>query len=346
MKNEKRINLMEVCGTHTMAIARNALKSKFPENVTMLSGPGCPVCVTPAEMIDAAIEISKLPGVIVTTFGDMLRVPGSASSLEKERAAGADVKMVYSPYDALEMAVSQSKKQVVFLGVGFETTSPAIAATVIWAKKRKAGNFTVLSMFKTIPNALKAILAVKGRRIDGFLLPGHVSAIIGEQPYAFLSGKYGIPGVISGFEPYDILKSVEILLGMINAGKASIVNQYTRIVNPEGNPIARKTINTVFEEADSAWRGIGCIPKSGLIFKRSYSAFDAARRFKIKITQGRENTGCICGNILTGLNGPQECKLFGKACTPQNPIGPCMVSSEGACAAQYKYGNIKNRERY
>jgi hydrogenase expression/formation protein HypD len=338
MKNTKKINLMEVCGTHTMAIARNALKSKFPKNVVMLSGPGCPVCVTPAEMIDAAIEISKLPGVIITTFGDMVRVPGSASSLEKERSAGADVRMVYSPHDALEIAASNPKKQVVFLGVGFETTTPTIAATVIWAKKRKIKNFTVLSMFKTIPNALKAILAVKGRHIDGFLLPGHVSAIIGEKPYAFLSEKYGVPGVIAGFEPDDILKSVEILISMINSGNPSIVNQYSRIVKPEGNPIARETIYTVFEDADSRWRGIGRIPKSGLVFKKAFSAFDAARRFKIKIKNIEENTNCICGNILTGLNAPQDCKLFGKVCTPQNPIGPCMVSSEGACAAQFKYG--------
>jgi hydrogenase expression/formation protein HypD len=339
MKSAKRINLMEVCGTHTMAIARNGLKSKFPKNVLMLSGPGCPVCVTPAGMIDAAIEISKIPGVIITTFGDMLRVPGSASSLEKERSAGADVRMVYSPHDALDIAVSNPKKQVVFLGVGFETTSPTIAATVIWAKKRNIKNFTVLSMFKTIPNALKAILAVKGRHIDGFLLPGHVSAIIGEKPYAFLSAKYGVPAVISGFEPTDILKSVEILLAMIDNGISSVENQYSRAVKPEGNSIARKTIYTVFEEADSQWRGIGCIPKSGLVFKKVFATFDSARRFKIKINNdSKENSNCICGNILTGLNAPQECKLFGKACTPQDPIGPCMVSSEGACAAQYKYG--------
>jgi len=343
MKNIKRINLMEVCGTHTMAIARNGLKSKFPGNVVMLSGPGCPVCVTPAGMIDAAVEIAKMPGVIITTFGDMVRVPGSASSLEKERSAGADVRMVYSPHDALDIAASNPKKQVVFLGVGFETTSPTIAATVIWAQKRKIKNFTVLSMFKTIPNALKAILAVKDRRIDGFLLPGHVSAIIGEKPYAFLSAKYGVPAVISGFEPDDILKSVEMLVAMIDSGAPSVKNQYSRAVKPEGNPIARETINTVFAEADSQWRGIGCIPKSGLVFKKAYSAFDAAGRFKIKSGEKKENAYCLCGNILTGLNAPQDCKLFGSACTPRDPIGPCMVSSEGACAAQYKYGKAKQR---
>lgn len=332
---------MEVCGTHTMAIARSALKGKFPKSVKMLSGPGCPVCVTPAGMIDAAIEAAGLPGTIITTFGDMIKVPGSASSLEKQRALGRDIRIVYSPQDALEIACQNPKKQVVFLGAGFETTSPTVAASLIWAKKKKVRNFSVLSMFKTIPNALKAILAVKGRRIDGFLLPGHVSAIIGEKPYAFLASKYGVPGVIAGFEPRDILTSVDMLLDMINLRTPEIRNEYSRIVRPEGNPIAQDTIAEVFEEADSDWRGIGIIPKSGLIFKKPYASFDAAKRFKIKVLNTKDNDQCICGRILTGLNSPIECKLFGKACTPRDPIGPCMVSSEGACAAQFKYGGAK-----
>ena len=338
MKNNININLMEVCGTHTMAIARAALKSKFPKNVKMLSGPGCPVCVTPAGMIDAAIETARLSKTIITTFGDMIKVPGSSSSLEKERSLGSDVRIVYSPQDALEIAKLNPKKEVVFLGAGFETTAPTVAASVIWAKKRKISNFSVLSMFKTIPNALKAILASKERRIDGFLLPGHVSAIIGEKPYQFLAKKYGIPGVIGGFEPQDILKSVNMLVEMINSGVPSILNQYTRIVRPEGNPIAQDTIAEVFDIADSDWRGIGVIPKSGLVFRKAFIAFDTVKRFKIKVHDTKENKNCICGRILTGLSSPEECKLFGKTCTPRDPVGPCMVSSEGACAAQFKYG--------
>jgi len=347
MNNPRRsqLNLMEVCGTHTMAIARHGLKSLFSKNVNMLSGPGCPVCVTPAGMIDAAIEASRIPRAIVTTFGDMLRVPGSHSSLEKERSNGADIRIVYSAHDALDIAAANKSKEIIFLGVGFETTAPTVAATVISARERKIKNFSVLSMFKTIPNALKTVLAVKGRRIDGFLLPGHVSAIIGEKPYRFLARQYGVPGVISGFEPADILESEKMLLGMINGKEPRIINQYTRAVKPEGNVIAQETISEVFESADSEWRGIGRIRKSGLVFRKKYRAFDAQKRFGIKVLHPKENVNCICGKILTGLENPESCKLFGKACTPQNPVGPCMVSSEGSCAAHYKYGKMVFKHR-
>ncbi len=335
-----QLNLMEVCGTHTMSIARHGLKAVFRKDVNMLSGPGCPVCVTPAGMIDAAIEASKMPKTIVTTFGDMIKVPGSSSSLEKEHSKGADIRIVYSPYDALDIARANLSKQVIFLGAGFETTAPTIAATVVSAKDKKVKNFSVLSMFKTIPNALKAILSIKGRKIDGFLLPGHVSAIIGEKPYGFIAKKYGVPSVISGFEPEDILGSVNILLEMISNKTPCVINNYTRAVKPEGNVIAREMINTVFEETDSDWRGIGEIPKSGLVFRKAFCFYDAQKRFGIKALRPKENINCICGKILSGLSGPADCRLFGKACTPQNPVGPCMVSSEGACAAHYKYGRL------
>lgn len=334
-----KINIMEVCGTHTMAIARHGLRKLFPPNVNLLSGPGCPVCVTPAEDIDRAIELSKLPGVVITTFGDMVHVPGSYSSLEAERGKGADVRIVYSPSDALDIAAASPDKKIIFLGVGFETTSPAVAATVLRAKKLKAKNFYVLAMFKTLPNALRAILAIKERRIDGFILPGHASVILGEKPYAFIPKEYGIPGVITGFEPDDILESVKLILKQAVEGKPRIENEYKSTVPPEGNAVARKLLAKVFREEDSNWREIGRIPKSGLALRPEYSAFDAAKHFRIKPPKTKENKGCLCGKILLGLNAPRECKLFGKGCTPGHPIGPCMVSSEGSCAAEFKYGN-------
>lgn len=330
---------MEVCGTHTMAIARFGLKGFFSKSVKLISGPGCPVCVTPVEDIDKAIELSKNKDVIIATFGDMVRVPGSYSSLDKERTTGADVRIVYSPVDALDIAVKNPKKQVVFLGIGFETTSPTIAATVKIAKKRKIKNFSVLPMFKTIPNALKAILEMKERRIDGFILPGHVSAIIGVAPYRFVAEKYGVPGVVAGFEENDLKTSVRMLEDMINSGSPAIEIQYSRTVRPEGNPEAQKLLKEVFREVDSNWREVGMIPKSGLTFAKAYEGFNALKRFKIRTSKPKENPACICGKVLLGVKAPLECRLFGKMCTPANPIGPCMVSSEGSCAAEYKYGS-------
>lgn len=334
----KNISLMEVCGTHTMAIARAGLRSCFPEGVRMLSGPGCPVCVTPTSDIDRAIALGKEKNVIVTTFGDMLRVPGSASSLEKERSAGADIRVLYSPVDALDVAAANPSKEVVFLGVGFETTAPTIAATVAIAKKRKLGNFSVLAMFKTIPNALRSILAIKERRIDGFLLPGHVSTIIGADAYGFIASEYRLPGVVAGFEPDDILAAVDMLVENTRSGKPKIEIQYSRSVTQEGNGTALKLLGEVFREADSSWRAIGVIPKSGLVFSPGYSGFDALERFDLPLVEAGDPKGCRCGEILLGLAGPRQCGFFGKRCTPAGPVGPCMVSSEGACAAEYKYG--------
>jgi hydrogenase expression/formation protein HypD len=340
MTKHKTINLMEVCGTHTVAIARNGLRTLFPKQVTMLSGPGCPICVTPIEDIDRCIAIAGMKNTVVATFGDMLHVPGSCSSLEKERSKGADIRIVYSPVDALDLAAAEPEKNVVFLGVGFETTSPAIAATVLIARKRRLHNFTLLPMFKTVPNALRAILDIKERRIDGFLLPGHVSTIIGAEPYRFIAEEYGIPGVIGGFESSDILQSVELLVESVEQKKPTIAIQYRRSVSPAGNPAALATMEEVFEIVDSRWRAIGLIPHSGLAFRHGFKEFDASARFEIELSEAKEPKGCRCGEILLGLRKPSQCGLFGRRCTPRDPVGPCMVSSEGACAAEYKYGGM------
>jgi hydrogenase expression/formation protein HypD len=331
------INIMEVCGTHTMAIAQHGLRALLPGNVNLISGPGCPVCVTSARDIDKAIALSRNKDVIITTFGDLVRVPGSISSLEKERANGSAVVPVYSVMDSLAVAGQNPSKNVVFLGIGFETTSPTVAATVLAAKKQKIKNFFVLPMFKLITPALKSILEMKERKIGGFLLPGHVSAIIGEKPYKFIARDYKTAAVISGFEPDDILESVKMILKQIAKNHFFIENQYKRAVNLNGNPQARAIMNKVFRPVDTQWRAIGSIPKSGLGFREAYKDFDAERRFRIKVPGTREPKGCLCGKILLGLKAPSACGLFARRCTPGNPIGPCMVSSEGACAAAYKY---------
>ncbi|MGA2090445.1 MAG: hydrogenase formation protein HypD [Endomicrobiales bacterium] len=332
----KTITIMEVCGTHTMAIARHGLKKMFPPGVRMVSGPGCPVCVTPVEDIDRAIEIAKIPGVIITTFGDMVRVPGSYTSLEEIKAAGADIRIVYSPVDALEIARENPENKIVFLGVGFETTSPTIASTVMIAYKKNVTNFFILPLFKTVPVAIKTLLS-QDSEIDGFLLPGHVSAIIGSHPYEFIARDFGIPGVIAGFEADDILRSVKRLVDMIETHQPQIINDYARVVNSEGNPAAQKILSDVFVATNSHWRAIGTIPGSGLGFAKKYRALDAGKYFKVKLPPSREPKACQCGAIMMGKKVPPQCSLFGSQCTPSHPVGPCMVSSEGVCAAYYKY---------
>lgn len=333
----KPINIMEVCGTHTMAIAYYGLRSLFPPFLKMLSGPGCPVCVTSQKDIDTAIELSKLPDTIITTFGDMIRVPGSRGSLDTARADGADIRIVYSPADAVEIARDNPNKNVIFIGVGFETTSPTIAASVITAKKSGLKNFFVYPAFKLVPPALNAILSLDEVKIDGFILPGHVSAILGVEPYEFVAKKYKVPCVITGFEPVDILQGLCLLIKQINSNKPEIEIEYTRSVRKEGNPQARKILFDVFEPSDAEWREIGVIPDSGLKFKPKFKQFNAKEKFKIKVSESKNVSGCICGKILTGVKNPLDCRLFGKKCIPSNPVGPCMVSSEGACAAYYKY---------
>ncbi len=331
--------IMEVCGTHTMAIAKSGIRSLLPAHIHLLSGPGCPVCVTVQEDLDAVLDLAMEPGVILTGYGDMLRVPGSrrGDSLLRRRALGADVRIVYSPMDALTIAETEPGKQVVFLGIGFETTAPGTAAAVLTAKERGLKNFTLLSMLKSVEPALRALLAMEDFAIDGFLCPGHVATVVGEKGFCFLAEEYGLPGVIGGFEPEEVLLAVYLLLKQVSEGKAEIQNAYPRAVKPDGNPLAQQMLDSVFALSSARWRGLGEIPESGFTLKPEYSDFDAAKRFEIRPKAVVLQNGCRCGDVITGQLRPQGCPLFGKACTPEDPVGPCMVSSEGACAAAYKY---------
>ena len=335
-------NFMEVCGTHTMAIFRFGLRDILPRNINLISGPGCPVCVTPNEFIDKAITLSRRKNIIIATFGDMLKVPGSYSSLEKERARGAYVKMIYSSIDALDLAKKDPAKEIVFLGVGFETTAPTVAQSILVAKKENICNYSVLCAHKTMPQALKVLTEDPRLKIDGFLLPGHVSAIIGARPYEFLA-KRGKACVITGFEPLDILQAILMLLRQ-RTPKVEV--QYTRIINKAGNALAKNSIKIVFKEGDSIWRGIGAIKNSGLKIRDKFSEFDSEKRFKVQAPVARDHAGCICGDVIKGLKRPPECKLFGKLCNTEHPVGACMVSSEGTCAAYYKYRVIKTPPRW
>ncbi len=336
---KKDIILMEVCGTHTVAISRAGLRKLFPSNLKLLSGPGCPVCVTPNNYLDRAIAYCRRNDVILVTFGDMMRVPGSTSSLEKEKSRGGDVRVVYSPIDALKIAKDNPKKKIIFLGVGFETTSPTIAATIKTAEDQNIKHFFVYSGHKIMPPAMKALVADKEVHINGFICPGHVSTIIGSVPYEFIPEEYNIPCVIVGFEPLDIVEGVYMLVKqIIDKEKPSVQIQYTRSVKREGNPKALALMGKVFEREDSNWRGLGMIPDSGLKIRKEFSAFDALKNIEVEVEPTKENKQCICGEVLRGVESPLSCKLFKKACTPENPIGACMVSSEGTCAAYYKYG--------
>jgi len=337
-KRAKKIKLMEVCGTHTMAIARSGIKKLLPEEIELISGPGCPVCVTAQEDIDRAIEIAGIKNVIITSFGDMIRVPGSSISLEDTRLSGADVRMVYSCMDALSLAQNDPSKKVVFIGVGFETTAPTIAATVLEAKKRKVKNFFVLSDFKVVFPALEVIASSDKVKVDGFICPGHVSVITGSAPYEDIAVRYKMPCVITGFEDNDILKGIRALVEQVKKGKSEVGIEYRRAVTRNGNTKAKKVLNKVFELENAQWRGIGEIKNSGLKFRKEYTEFDAKKHFKIKIHKTVPPKGCICGEVLQGIKKPSECGLFGKKCTPRSPVGPCMVSSEGTCAAWFKYG--------
>jgi len=336
-----RVNLMEVCGTHTMAIAKAGIKSVLPENVKLLSGPGCPVCVTPAEVIDSVLALAMEPGLILASYGDMLRVPGSlpGDSLRRRTALGAKVEIVYSPVDAVELARQNPTKEVVFLGVGFETTAPGTAAAVLTAREQGVKNFSLFSMLKTVEPALRALMGLDGFDVQGFLCPGHVGTIIGEKGFRFLPEDYGMPAVISGFEPEDILLSVYWLLKQIADGAPRVQNEYTRAVSPEGNLLAQRILSEVFEPRCDLWRGLGRIEGSGLGLKEELRDYDAERKFAIA-PQAPKPTACRCGQVITGRMGPEQCPLFGMRCTPEDPVGPCMVSSEGACAAAYKYSSI------
>ncbi len=335
--NTGPVKLMEVCGTHTVSIAKNGLRGVMPERVTLLSGPGCPVCVTANADIDTAIELARRPEVIVTTFGDMMKVPGSYSSLSREKADGRDVRIVYSPLDALTLAEKNPDREVVFVAVGFETTAPLIAAAIMRAAEQGLENFSVYCAHKTVPAALEALVNDPEVQINGFILPGHVSTIIGSQPYEFLAEQYHVPGVITGFEPVDVLQGVYMLLKQLEEGRAEIEIAYHRGVLPEGNVHAREMVERVFTEVDADWRGIGVIPGTGLKIRAEYAHYDAVVRMPVTLPEPKEIKGCQCGDVLRGVILPFQCKLFGKGCTPEHPIGPCMVSSEGSCAAYYRY---------
>lgn len=335
--SKKPVRLMEICGTHTMAIFRHGIRSLIPDHIELVSGPGCPVCVTAMEEVDRSIKLARMPDVIVTTFGDMMRVPGTESSLQKENGQGADVRMVYSTFDALKIAEDNQKKHVAFLGIGFETTAPTVAAAIRTAHERNLLNFSVLSAHKLLPPAMDALLSGGDLDVDGFICPGHVSTIIGTSAYVSVVEKYEVPCVVVGFEPIDILQGILMLVDQVEKGQAEVQIQYSRVVSPGGNPGALKIMNEVFEPCDSAWRGLGMIPESGLRIKEKFSAHDAGQRYDLSVPLAKKPPGCRCAEVLRGAIKPFECKLFRNGCSPRHPVGACMVSSEGTCAAYYKY---------
>ena len=335
--SQKEVRLMEVCGTHTVSIFRSGIRSVLPPTISLLSGPGCPVCVTDQAEIDAFIELARIDEVIVTTFGDLMRVPGTRSSLQKESAAGRDIRVVYSTFDALDIAKKNPAKKVVFLGVGFETTAPTIAAAILSAAQAGVENFSVISAHKLVPPALEALMAAADVNIDGFILPGHVSVIIGLDAYRPFFDRYQIPCVVAGFEPTDILQGISVLVEMLESKRPALDNAYPRAVSAEGNTKAQQILTEIFEPVDACWRGIGMIPLSGLKIRQKYAAHDAQQLFDVQVPDAKTPHGCACGEILIGTKIPPECALYKKACTPMDPVGPCMVSTEGTCAAYYKY---------
>ena len=337
--NTGPVRLMEICGTHTMAIAKAGLRSALAPDVRLLSGPGCPVCVTPAGAIDGILQLCNRPGVILTSYGDLLRVPGSlrGDTLLRRRAMGARVKTVYSPMEAVELAAAHPDDEVVFLGVGFETTAPGTAACILEAAERGINNFSVLCLLKRTEPALRALITAPDFAVDGFLCPGHVAAVTGSDAFAFLPQEYHLPAVVSGFEAGDILYSVWRLVSMLAEKQPALENEYTRLVAADGNPAAMAAIDAVFEPCTSLWRGMGEIEGGGYTLRPEYRRWDAAEKFDFTPGTASEVPGCRCGSVIRGVCEPAECPLFGKVCTPADPVGPCMVSSEGACAAAWKY---------
>lgn len=332
------MRFMEVCGTHTVALFRSGVHSLLPRSVVHLTGPGCPVCVTHDSEVAAFLEAARMRGVVVATFGDLMRVPGpDGASLKDAQAEGARVEVVYSPMDALELARRNPGDKVVFPGVGFETTTPTVAATLRLAKREGVTNFFVLPFHKIVPPALEALVQDSNMAVQAFMLPGHVSAIIGVEPYLPLAEKYRLPSVITGFEPLDLLQSIFLMVEMLRTQNPRVVNNYRRVVPPEGNPKARAIVDEVFQPCDALWRGIGLICGSGLALRPEYKAFDAFEALGITLRETPAIPGCRCGDVLKGLLPPNKCPLFGKVCTPSSPVGPCMVSTEGGCAAYFKY---------
>ncbi|HVY15126.1 MAG TPA: hydrogenase formation protein HypD [Rhodopila sp.] len=348
---ERAYRFMEFCGGHTHAISRFGIADLLPANVRMIHGPGCPVCVLPVGRIDMAIQLARRPDVTLCTYGDLMRVPGSrGASLLKAKAAGADIRMVYSTLDALRIAEAEPSREVVFFAIGFETTTPPTALAIRRAAARGLANFSVFCNHVLTPSAIRAILESPGEaggmRVDGFIGPSHVSTVIGTEPYDFAARTFGKPVVVTGFEPVDVMQAILMLIRQLNEGRCEVENQYVRAVTRTGNRIAQAEIAEVFEPRDSfEWRGLGEIPRSGLRLKPAYAAFDAERRFALQGITGRDNPACECGEILRGEKRPADCKLFGTACTPDTPMGACMVSSEGACAAHWTYGRFRDLAR-
>ena len=337
-QSKRHVRLMEFCGGHTVTIMKHGIRQLLPETIDMLSGPGCPVCVTANADLDKAIALAKEPDVIITTFGDMLRVPGSRSSLQKTRADGADVRVVYSTIDALQFARDNPEKAVVFIGIRIETTAPTIAASILKAAEEGISNYYVLSLHKVCPPVIKALLDSGEVKLDGLICPGHVSAVIGSRPWEFAASDYGIACVVTGFEPLDVLLSVDMLVNQLEQGEPRVEIAYRRGVTTEGNLRAQELMDIVFEPSPASWRGIGSVAHSGLRLRRKYEQFDAEQAFDIDPGPTLEHKGCICGDILRGVKTPPDCKLFRNSCTPEHPVGPCMVSSEGSCASYYHYG--------
>ena len=335
---DRPLRFMEVCGTHTVSIFRAGIRQMLPQSVELVSGPGCPVCVTADDYMDKAIAYGGMGDVIIATFGDMLKVPGSSSSLGEVKAEGADIRIVYSPMDSLAIAADNPGKKVIFLAVGFETTSPTAAATVLAAEEQGIGNLYMLSAHKSVPPAIRMLLDDPLVKVDGFLLPGHVAVVTGTEPFEFLGSEYHIPGVVAGFEPLGILRAIVRLLQQCAKGRGEIANEYESVVKREGNPFSRRILEQVYEPCDAAWRGIGVLPKSGLKMREEYGKYDIERVLPIEVKPSRKKTTCRCGEVLRGIVTPVECPLFGKACIPTHAVGPCMVSVEGVCAAWYKYG--------
>ncbi|MCF8110840.1 MAG: hydrogenase formation protein HypD [Desulfobacteraceae bacterium] len=342
---QKEMRIMEVCGTHTVSIFRHGIRSLLPEHLSLISGPGCPVCVTDQKDLDAFMELANRKDVITATFGDLMRVPGSDSSLQGKKASGSDIRVVYSTMGALDIARANPSKQVVFLGIGFETTAPTVSASVLAAKEEGLENYSVYCAHKLVPPALEALVNTPGIRIDGFLLPGHVSVVIGENGYREFFDRYGLPSVIAGFEPVDIMTALLKLTEMITTQTPALKNAYTRAVSENGNTEARRVMETVFKPCDAVWRGLGEIKDGGLSFRPTFADFNACEKFEINVSETVLPKGCACGDILTGRISPPECRLYGRVCTPLNPVGPCMVSSEGACAAYYKYKGPEMEKR-
>lgn len=331
------ITIMEICGSHTYAIGRFGIRKMLPDNISLVSGPGCPVCVTSARDVDIALYLASQKNVIFATFGDMLRVPGSnGESLQKKRAAGADIRVVSSVDECIDLAQAASRKEIIMMGIGFETTTPTVAATIENCRKKGIKNFSVFCVHKIVPPALRALLSDPLLKIDGFLCPGHVSTMIGSDAYKIIT-EADRAAVITGFEPVDIMEGIWMILEQQACKKFEVAIQYSRGVKPEGNIRAMKLIESVFKTATVEWRGIGPIPESGLVFREAYAQYDALKKFSVPDIQSVELNGCGCGDILRGIKSPDKCPLFRKVCTPMNPIGPCMVSSEGTCATYYKY---------